>query len=212
MASYPDDFVWGTATASYQIEGAVSEDGRGPSIWDTFAHTPGAISDGTAGDVADDHYPRYAEDIAILASMGFNAYRFSIAWPRVQPTGSGEVNKAGVAFYDRLVDDLLAHDVAPMATLYHWDLPQALEDAGGWMNRDTADRFGEYAALVAERLADRVAHWVPVNEPNVASLLGYALGMHAPGKALMFDALPAAHHLLLGHGLATQALRAAGAT
>jgi beta-glucosidase len=207
----PAGFVFGTSTASYQIEGAATEDGKGPSIWDTFAAEPGRIVDGTSGAVACDHYHRYREDVALMARLGAQGYRFSIAWPRIQPTGSGEVNEPGLAFYDRLVDELLAHDIAPMATLYHWDLPQALEDAGGWLARDTALRFAEYAGIVAERLADRVAHWVPVNEPNVASLLGYALGMHAPGKALMFDALPAAHHLLLGHGLATQALRSGGA-
>jgi beta-glucosidase len=207
----PAGFVFGTSTASYQIEGAASEDGRGPSIWDTFCAEPGRIVDGSSGAVACDHYHRYAEDVALMARLGAQGYRFSIAWPRVQPSGSGAVNADGLAFYDRLVDELLAHDIAPMATLYHWDLPQALEGAGGWMSRDTAERFGEYAALVAARLADRVAHWVPVNEPNVASLLGYALGMHAPGKALMFGALPAAHHLLLGHGLAVSALRGAGA-
>jgi beta-glucosidase len=211
----PAGFVFGTSTASYQIEGAATEDGKGPSIWDTFAAEPGRIVDGSSGAVACDHYHRYHEDVALMARLGAQGYRFSIAWPRVQPTGSGAVNEAGLAFYDRLVDELLAHDIAPMATLYHWDLPQALEDgsdgAAGWLSRDTPLRFAEYAGLVAGRLADRVAHWVPVNEPNVASLLGYALGMHAPGKALMFDALPAAHHLLLGHGLATQALRSAGA-
>src|SRR4051794_40400141 len=207
----PEGFLFGTSTASYQIEGAVAEDGRGPSIWDTFCAEPGRINDASSGAVACDHYHRYREDVGLLARLGVGGYRFSVSWSRVQPTGSGGLNPAGLAFYDRLVDELLAHDVAPMATLYHWDLPQALEDAGGWMSRDTAERFGEYAAVVAECLGDRVAHWVPVNEPNVASLLGYALGMHAPGRALMFDALPAAHHLLLGHGLATGALRDAGA-
>jgi len=207
----PAGFTFGTSTASYQIEGAVGEDGRGPSIWDTFCAEPGRINDGSSGAVACDHYHRYADDVALMARLGAQGYRFSIAWPRIQPTGSGEVNERGLAFYDRLVDAVLAHDIAPMATLYHWDLPQAQEDRGGWMDRDTAWRFAEYAGVVAERLGDRVAHWVPVNEPNVASLLGYALGMHAPGRALMFEALPAAHHLLLGHGLATRALRAAGA-
>ena len=207
----PEGFLFGTSTASYQIEGAAGEDGKGPSIWDTFTAEPGRIIDHSSGEVACDHYHRYREDVALMARLGAQGYRFSIAWPRIQPTGSGAANDAGLAFYDRLVDELLAHGIAPMATLYHWDLPQALEDAGGWLSRDTALRFGEYAGIVADRLADRVAHWVPVNEPNVASLLGYALGMHAPGKTLMFDALPAAHHLLLGHGLATQALRAAGA-
>ena len=207
----PEGFLFGTSTASYQIEGAATEDGKGPSIWDTFAAEPGRIVDGSSGAVACDHYHRFREDVALMARLGAQGYRFSIAWPRVQPTGSGPANEAGLAVYDRLVDELLAHDISPMATLYHWDLPQALEDEGGWMSRATAERFAEYAAVVAERLADRVAHWVPVNEPNVASLLGYALGMHAPGRTLMFGALPAAHHLLLGHGLATQALRAAGA-
>jgi beta-glucosidase len=211
----PEGFLFGTSTASYQIEGAVAEDGRGPSIWDTFCSEPGRINDASSGEVACDHYHRYAEDVGLMARLGAQGYRFSIAWPRIQPTGSGPANQAGLAFYDRLVDELLAHDIAPMATLYHWDLPQALqtgsEGTGGWMGRDTPERFAGYAALVADRLADRVAHWVPVNEPNVASLLGYALGMHAPGEALMFGALPAAHHLLLGHGLATQALRSAGA-
>jgi beta-glucosidase len=190
----------------------VAEDGRGPSIWDTCCTEPGRIADGSSGKVACDHYHRYVEDVALMARLGVQGYRFSIAWPRVQPTGSGAANEPGLGFYDRLVDELLTHDIAPMTTLYHWDLPQALEDGGGWLKRDTAERFAEYAGVVADRLADRVAHWVPVNEPNVASLLGYALGMHAPGQALMFDALPASHHLLLAHGLATQALRAAGAT
>jgi beta-glucosidase len=210
----PRGFVLGTSTASYQIEGAAKEDGRGQSIWDTFAAEPGRIVDGSSGEVACDHYHRHTEDVALMARLGAQGYRFSVAWPRVQPDGSGTVNDAGLAFYDRLVDELLAHDIAPMATLYHWDLPESLETGtgGGWMSRDTAERFAEYAGIVAARLGDRVAHWVPVNEPNVASLLGYALGMHAPGKALMFGALPAAHHLLLGHGLAVTALRAAGVT
>ncbi|HEX2895295.1 MAG TPA: GH1 family beta-glucosidase [Marmoricola sp.] len=213
----PQGFLFGTSTASYQIEGAATEDGKGPSIWDTFTAEPGRIIDGSSGAVACDHYHRYREDVALMARLGAQGYRFSIAWPRVQPTGSGAVNEAGLAFYDRLVDELLAHDIAPMATLYHWDLPQALETAsdqggGGWLNRDTAFRFGEYAAIVAERLGDRVTHWCPVNEPNVVTLMGYGMGIHAPGKALMFDALPVAHHALLAHGLAVQALRAAGAT
>jgi beta-glucosidase len=207
----PAGFVFGTSTASYQIEGAAEEDGRGPSIWDTFCAEPGRIKDAGSGAVACDHYHRHGEDVALMARLGAQGYRFSVAWPRVQPTGSGPVNEPGLAFYDRLVDELLAEGIAPMATLYHWDLPQPLEEAGGWLSRETAERFAEYAAIVADRLADRVTHWVPVNEPNVAALLGYALGMHAPGKALMFDALPAAHHLLLGHGLAVTALRAAGA-
>ena len=208
----PAGFTFGTSTAAYQIEGAPAEDGKGPSIWDTFTHQPGVIEDGTTGDVACDHYHRVDEDVALMQKLGAQGYRFSISWPRIQPTGSGPVNKAGLDFYDRLVDALLAHGIEPMATLYHWDLPQALEDDGGWLNRATSERFAEYAAIVGERLADRVAHWVPVNEPNVATLLGYAEGIHAPGKTLLFDALPVAHHLLLGHGHAVQALRTAGAT
>jgi len=209
--SLPVGFRFGTSTASYQIEGAVDEDGRGPSIWDTFTAEPGRIKDGSSGAVACDHYHRYVDDIALMSSLGVDGYRFSIAWPRIQPTGSGHVESRGLDFYDRLVDELAAAGIAPMATLYHWDLPQALEDAGGWLNRDTAERFAEYAAIVVGRLGDRVESWVPVNEPNVAAFLGYALGMNAPGKTLGFDALPAAHHLNLAHGLGAQALRAGGA-
>lgn len=205
----PQGFRFGASTASYQIEGAVDEDGRGPSVWDTFCAEPGRIVDGTSGAVACDHYHRYAEDVALLAGLGVHGYRFSVAWPRIQPTGSGGINARGVAFYDRLLDELLAAEIEPMVTLYHWDLPQALEDAGGWLVRDTAHRFADFAAVCADRFGDRVTHWVPVNEPNVVSLLGYATGLHAPGRTLMFDALPAAHHLLLAHGLGTQALRAA---
>ena len=207
----PEGFVYGASTAAYQIEGAVDEDGRGPSIWDTFCEDPSRVLDGSSGAVACDHYHRYDEDVALMKQLGLGGYRFSIAWPRIQPTGSGRVTPAGLDFYDRLVDSLVAAGVRPMATLYHWDLPQALQDEGGWLNRETALRFGEYAAIVAERLADRVAWWVPVNEPNVVTLLGHAIGMHAPGLTLSFEALPAAHHLLLGHGLAASAVRAAGA-
>jgi len=204
----PHTFRFGTSTASYQIEGAATEDGKGPSIWDTFTADPTRIKDGTSGAVACDHYHRWEEDVALLGRLGADGYRFSIAWPRIQPTGSGPVNRAGLDFYDRLVDGLLAQGVDPMATLYHWDLPQALEDDGGWLNRETSHRFGEYAAIVAEVLGDRVTHWCPVNEPNVVTLMGYALTEMAPGRGLMFDALPAVHHLLLGHGLAVEALRA----
>ena len=165
----------------------MAEDGRGPSIWDTFAAEPGRIVDGATGEVACDHYHRVDEDVALMKELGTGGYRFSIAWPRIQPTGRGPANEKGLAFYDRLIDTLLANGQEPMVTLYHWDLPQALEDDGGWLNRDTVDRFAEYAAIVGERFADRVAHWIPVNEPNVASILGYGLGMHAPGKALLFD-------------------------
>jgi beta-glucosidase len=212
LPQLPPGFVFGTSTAAYQIEGAVSEDGRGPSIWDTFCAEPGRIADGSSGEVACDHYHRYDEDVALMEGLGSQGYRFSIAWPRIQPTGRGPANAAGLDFYDRLVDRLLAGGIEPMATLYHWDLPQALQDDGGWLNRDTIERFAEYASIVGERLADRVAHWVPVNEPNVVTLLGHGLGTHAPGRAMIFDALPVAHHLLLAHGRAAIALREAGAT
>jgi beta-glucosidase len=212
----PVGFEFGTSTAAYQIEGAVDEDGRGRSIWDTFTAEPDRIKDGSTGAVACDHYHRYREDVALMARLGVDGYRFSIAWPRVQPDGTGPANQAGLDFYDRLVDELLRHGIRPMATLYHWDLPQALESApdgaGGWLARETAECFAEYAAVVGERLADRVAHWIPVNEPNSLTMLGYATGMHAPGKALLFDCLPAVHHVNLAHGLAAQALRAVGAT
>ena len=206
-AQLPADFVWGTATASYQIEGAVAEDGRGPSIWDTFAHTPGTISDGTVGDVADDHYHRYAEDIALLASLGFNAYRFSIAWPRIQPTGTGPANQAGLDFYRRIAESCHEHGITPWATLYHWDLPQALEDEGGWLDLDTAAAFRDYAALTHDALGDVIQHWITLNEPWCSAFLGYGNGVHAPGKQVGTDAFKAAHHLLLGHGLAMNAMR-----
>lgn len=208
----PPGFVHGVATASYQIEGAVDEDGRGRSVWDTFCAIPGRIKNGESGEVACDHYHRYPEDIELMRRLGIDSYRFSIAWPRIQPTGSGPVNAAGLDFYDRLVDALLAAGITPAATLFHWDLPQALQDRGGWENRETAQHLADYATVVAERLADRVGMWMPLNEPVVVTMFGHALGTHAPGKALGFDALPVAHHQLLGHGLAVQALRAAGAT
>jgi beta-glucosidase len=207
----PEGFLFGTSTASYQIEGAATADGKGLSIWDTFTAEPGRIKDGNSGAVTCDHYHRWAQDIELMKRLGADGYRFSIAWPRIQPAGQGAVNKAGLAFYDRLVDGLLEAGIRPMATLYHWDLPQALEDHGGWLNRDTALRFGEYAAIMGNLLGDRVTHWCPVNEPNVATLMGYAQGIMAPGKTLMFGALPVAHHLLLSHGTAVQALRASAA-
>lgn len=207
MPALPADFVWGTATASYQIEGATTEDGRGPSIWDTFARVPGAIADGTTGDVADDHYHRYAEDIALLASLGFNAYRFSIAWPRIQPTGTGAANQAGLDFYRRIAETCHEHGITPWATLYHWDLPQPLEDEGGWLNLDTAAAFRDYAALVHDALGDVIQHWITLNEPWCSAFLGYGNGVHAPGKQVGTDAFKAAHHLLLGHGLAMNAMR-----
>jgi beta-glucosidase len=210
MPRFPAGFAWGAATSAYQIEGAVAEDGRGESIWDTFCRKPGAIRDGHTGDVATDHYHRWREDVALMADLGLTAYRFSIAWPRIQPDGSGPANSRGLDFYDRLTDTLLAAGIDPVPTLYHWDLPQPLEDDGGWLARDTALRFGEYAWLAGQRLADRVGMWITLNEPFVTTAFAYALGIHAPGRALMLDALPTAHHQMLGHGLATAALRSAG--
>jgi beta-glucosidase len=206
--TFPEGFLWGVATAAYQVEGAASEDGRGPSIWDTFSHTPGAVAGGDTGDVATDHYHRYLEDVELLASFNLNAYRFSISWPRIQPDGRGSVNAKGVDFYDRLVDALLARGIAPAATLYHWDLPQALEDAGGWPSRDTAVRFADYAAVVHDALGDRVELWTTLNEPWCSAFLGYLSGRHAPGRQCAGDAMAAMHHLLLGHGLAVQAMSA----
>jgi beta-glucosidase len=209
---FPDGFAWGTATASYQIEGAVDEDGRSPSIWDTFSHTPGKVQDGDTGDVADDHYHRYEEDVDLMADLGVGWYRFSLAWPRLQPDGRGALNDAGVDFYSRLVDALLAKGIQPWVTLYHWDLPQVLQDAGGWPERDTAERFAEYSSLVYERLHDRVRQWTTLNEPWVSAFIGHATGRHAPGVKDPEASLKAAHHLLLGHGLATTAMRAHGDT
>jgi beta-glucosidase len=211
MPRFADGFRWGVATAAYQIEGAVAEDGRRDSVWDTFCRQPGVIKNGDTGDVACDHYHRWPQDVALMAELGIDAYRFSIAWPRIQPAGTGDANGPGLDFYDRLTDELLARGITPMPTLYHWDLPQPLEDADGWLSRDTAARFADYAGLTAQRLADRIPLWITLNEPFVVTAFGYALGIHAPGRALMLDALPTAHHQLLGHGLAAQALRAAGA-
>ncbi|MEV0148443.1 MULTISPECIES: GH1 family beta-glucosidase [unclassified Nonomuraea] len=208
---FPENFVWGAATASYQIEGAVKEDGRGQSIWDAFSHAPGNVAGGDTGDVACDHYHRYADDVALMRELRLAAYRFSVAWPRVQPDGTGPANPRGLAFYDRLVDELLAAGVTPYATLYHWDLPQALEDRGGWTARDTAYRFAEHAEAVHARLGDRVRHWTTLNEPWVAAYLGYGNGVHAPGRRDPAAAMRAAHHLMLGHGLAAARLRALGA-
>ncbi|WP_231123445.1 GH1 family beta-glucosidase [Nocardioides sambongensis] len=211
-ARLPAGFRFGTSTAAYQIEGAVTDDGRGPSIWDTFCAREGVIADGSSGAVACDHYHRVGEDVELMRRLGTGGYRFSISWPRIQPTGSGPVNAAGLDFYDRLVDRLLAAGQQPMATLYHWDLPQALEDQGGWINRDTVDRFAEYAGIVGDRLADRVEHWIPINEPNVTSMLGYGIGQFAPGRTLLFDSVVVSHHQLLAHGRAAIELRRAGAT
>jgi len=207
---FPSDFRWGVATAAYQIEGAVAEDGRTPSIWDTFSRVPGAVVNGDTGDQACDHYHRSDDDVALMADLGVGWYRFSVAWPRVRPDG-GPANPAGLAFYDRLVDQLLARGIEPWLTLYHWDLPQALEDAGGWTQRDTAERFAEYAVTTHDALGDRVSVWSTHNEPWCAAFLGYSAGVHAPGRRDGADGLRAAHHLLLGHGLATTELRARGA-
>lgn len=204
---FPAGFVFGAATSAYQIEGAVDEDGRGPSIWDTFVRRPGRVVGGHHGDVAIDHYHRFAEDVAIMAELGLTAYRFSVSWPRIQPDGSGGINPKGLDFYKRLMDELLARDIQPWLTLYHWDLPQALEDRGGWPERDTAYRFADYAAAVHEALHDRVHTWATVNEPWCAAFLGYASGEHAPGRREPGNALSAAHHLNLAHGLAVQAIR-----
>src|SRR5919106_45966 len=207
---FPDGFVWGAATASYQIEGAATEDGRGPSIWDTFSHIPGRTHGGDTGDVACDHYHRFAEDVDLMTRLGMQAYRFSVAWPRIVPDGWGEPNAAGLDFYDRLVDALVARAIEPIVTLYHWDLPQVIEDAGGWRSRDTAYRFAEYAGHVHNRLGDRVGQWLTLNEPWCSAFLGHAAGVHAPGYTDPAKAFAAGHHLLLGHGEAVRALRSAG--
>ncbi|MEV7178624.1 GH1 family beta-glucosidase [Kitasatospora sp. NPDC093679] len=207
--AFPPGFAWGAATAAYQIEGAAAEDGRTPSIWDTFSHTPGKVANGDTGDTAVDHYHRFREDVRMMADLGLTAYRFSLSWPRIQPTGRGPAVERGLDFYRALADELLAHGITPVATLYHWDLPQELEDAGGWPNRETAYRFAEYAGLAAEALGDRIGIWTTLNEPWCSAFLGYASGVHAPGRTDPGDSLRAAHHLNLGHGLAVGALRAA---
>ena len=211
-ALMPEDFTMGVATAAFQIEGAVREDGRGPSTWDTFMAQPGRISDGSDAAVATDHYHRYSEDVSLMTELGVDSYRFSLSWTRIQPDGTGGPNRAGVAFYDRLLDELLAAGIRPMATLFHWDMPEPLQHRGGWMTRDTASRFADYALLAAAAFGDRVDKWVTLNEPASVTLNGYALGVHAPGATLMFDSLPSVHHQLLGHGLAVQALRSEGVT
>ncbi|MFC4855668.1 GH1 family beta-glucosidase [Actinophytocola glycyrrhizae] len=209
IASLPTDFRWGVATSAYQIEGAYQEDGRGVSIWDTYCRTPGMVDGGENGDVACDHYHRMPKDVALISSLGVDVYRFSVAWPRIQADGTGPANEKGLAFYDRLVDELLRAGVDPWVTLYHWDLPQALEDRGGWPERDTAYRFADYAMLVFDRLADRVRTWTTLNEPWCSAMLGYYEGRQAPGRRNFADAMDAVHHLLLGHGLAAQRMRAA---
>ncbi|MER7278817.1 GH1 family beta-glucosidase [Dactylosporangium sp. NPDC000244] len=208
LSALPPGFIWGAATAAYQIEGAAAEDGRKPSIWDTFSHAPGNVDNGDTGDVACDHYHRWPEDVALMRRLGLDAYRFSVAWPRVLPDGTGAVNAAGLDFYDRLVDALLAEGIRPFATLYHWDLPQALQDAGGWPNRDTALAFADYAAIVAGRLGDRVADWNTVNEPLCVSWIGHLEGRMAPGERDLTRAVHTSHHVLLGHGLVNRAIRA----
>ncbi|MEV6433979.1 GH1 family beta-glucosidase [Streptomyces anulatus] len=209
LNALPADFTWGVATAAYQIEGAVAEDGRSPSIWDTFSHTPGTIDGGDTGDVACDHYHRVPEDIGLIKQLGADAYRFSVAWPRVVPGGDGPVNKAGLDFYDRLVDGLLEAGVTPFATLYHWDLPQALQDRGGWTVRETSEHFAAYASHVVERLGDRVKDWATLNEPLCSAWIGHLEGRMAPGLTDLTAAVRASYHLHLGHGLAVRAIRAA---
>jgi len=208
----PEGFRFGTVTSAYQVDGAVTADGRGPSSWDTFARQPGAILDGSDAATACDSYRRYPEDIALLRRLGVTGHRFSFAWPRFQPQGRGPLNPKAVDHYDRYLDALLEAGIEPMATLYHYDLPQALEDDGGWLNRATIDAFATYAELLGERFADRVSSWVPIQEPNTIAYLGYGLGTWAPGRALFFGAVAATHHLLVAHGRAAIALRAAGAT
>lgn len=210
VARFPEGFLWGVATASYQIEGSWDKDGKGVSIWDIFSHTQGKIIDGSTGDVACDHYRRWREDIALMKELNVKAYRFSIAWTRIIPQGAGPVNPKGLDFYDRLVDGLLDAGIKPFVTLYHWDLPQALQDIGGWANRDVAYYFADYAAVVAHRLGDRVKHWMTHNEPWVVSWVGYGWGHHAPGIKNPKVALQVAHHLLLSHGLAVEVLRDLG--
>lgn len=208
--AFPDGFLWGTATAAYQVEGAVTEDGRGPSIWDTFSHTPGKVAGNATGDVADDHYHRYKEDVALMKALGVKGYRFSIAWPRVFPDGTGAPNPKGLDFYNRLLDELHAAGIEPYATLYHWDLPQALQDrVGGWESSETSKAFAEYAGYVAERLSDRVKHIFTINEFGAFVELGYRVGVHAPGLTLAPKAFnQTRHNAVLGHGLAVQAIRA----
>ncbi len=203
---FPPGFVWGAATAAFQIEGATAADGRTDSIWDTFARHPGAVVGGDTGEPGADHYRRYAEDVDLMRLLGLGAYRFSLSWPRIRPDG-GAANPRGLGFYDRLVDRLLEAGIRPWATLYHWDLPQALEEKGGWTSRDTAFRFADYAETVAAHLGDRVANWSTLNEPWCAAMLGYASGIHAPGRKDAKAAVAATHHLLLGHGLAMDVLR-----
>jgi beta-glucosidase len=208
-AQFPSNFTWGAATASYQIEGAWNEDGKGESIWDRFSHTPGKVAEGHTGDVACDHYHRWREDLTLMQQLGLQAYRFSVSWPRVFPSGRGRLNPAGLDFYERLVDGLLEARIEPFLTLYHWDLPQALQDQAGWANRAAASAFADYAAAVVKRLGDRVKYWTTFNEPGVTAFDGHLAGQHAPGICDPKTAFQVAHHLMVAHGLAVQALRAA---
>jgi len=205
---FPQDFIWGAATASYQIEGAWNEDGKGESIWDRFSHTPGKVKNGDTGDVACDHYHRWQDDIGLMKEMGLKAYRFSISWPRILPAGRSEVNQAGIDFYSQLVDALLEAGIEPWVTLYHWDLPQALEDEGGWPARMIVDAFVEYADIISRALGDRVKNWITLNEPWVSAFVGYEFGQHAPGHTQRDQAIAASHHLLLAHGRAVPLVRA----
>jgi beta-glucosidase len=206
--SFPNDFVWGCAASSYQVEGAWNEDGKGLSIWDSFVHAPGHVDNGETGDVAVDHYHRYKEDVSLMKALGLDAYRFSVAWTRILPNGTGTINQAGLDFYERLVDELLKKKIEPYLCLFHWDLPQALQDKGGWPNRDTAFAFAEYARVVSDRLSDRVKVWMTHNEPWVAAMAGYFAGEHAPGIKNVTEGFKALHHLLLSHGLAAESIRA----
>jgi beta-glucosidase len=207
LLTFPDQFIWGTATAAYQIEGAYSEAGKGASIWDYFTTLPGKINQGHTGQVACDHYHRSGSDVKLMVNLGLQAYRFSISWPRIFPNGKTPLNSPGLAFYDRLVDTLLSHQIVPLITLYHWDLPQALQEEGGWANRDTAYYFRDYAATVAQKLGDRVSHWITHNEPAVTAFQGHYQGIFAPGIRDLKMALQVAHHLLVSHGLAVGVLR-----
>lgn len=208
LIAFPKGFIWGCAASAYQVEGAWNEDGKGPSIWDTFVHSSGHIINNETGDQAVDHYHRYVEDVALMKRLGLDAYRFSVSWSRILPAGTGTVNQAGLDFYDRLVDELLKQGIEPYICLFHWDLPQTLQDQGGWPNRDTALAFAEYARVVTERLSDRVKVWMTHNEPWVAAMAGHFSGEHAPGVKDVRSAFKALHHLLLSHGLAAEAIRA----
>jgi beta-glucosidase len=207
VLKFPENFIWGAATASYQIEGGWNEDGKGESCWDRFSHTPGKVLNNDTGDVACDHYHRVPEDIALMKRLGLQSYRFSTAWPRILPNGRGKVNQAGLDFYNRLVDDLLEAGITPFVTLFHWDLPQMLEDRGGWANRETAEAFVEYTDIVTRALGDRVKSWITHNEPAVVAWLGYAMGIHAPGLCDYGLGARASHHLLLSHGWAVPVIR-----